>query len=109
MIWLDAQLPPAIAPWIERNFNTPCRAVRDLGLRDAADTEIFAAARLANAIVITKDSDFVDLLNRIGPPPRLIWLTCGNTSNDRLCRIFLETLALALDALESGQPLVEIQ
>ncbi len=42
--------------------------MRDLGLRDAKDTEIFQAARQAGAVVMTKDSDFAMLLERFGPP-----------------------------------------
>ena len=34
-IWIDAQLSPAIAFWIEENFNVKAFALRDLGLRDA--------------------------------------------------------------------------
>ncbi|MDF5718318.1 MAG: DUF5615 family PIN-like protein [Rhizonema sp. NSF051] len=30
--------------------------------------------------MITKDSDFVDLVDRLGTPPQIIWLTCGDTS-----------------------------
>ena len=33
--------------------------------------------------MITKDRDFVELLGRLGPPPKIIWITCGNTSNTR--------------------------
>ncbi|MEH1826540.1 MAG: DUF5615 family PIN-like protein [Nostoc sp.] len=33
---------------------------------------------------MTKDSDFAELVDRFGTPPQVIWLTCGNTSNDRL-------------------------
>jgi predicted nuclease of predicted toxin-antitoxin system len=57
---------------------------------------------------MTKDSDFVDLVERLGAPPQIIWLTCGNTSNDRLREILSSTLAEALDLLSSGEKLVEI-
>jgi len=88
-IWIDAQLSPAIAAWINRNFPVSAIAVRDLGLRDAEDLEIFQAGKEANVVVMTKDKDFVDLLDRLGPPPQVIWLTCGNTSNAKLQNIFL--------------------
>jgi predicted nuclease of predicted toxin-antitoxin system len=45
IIWIDAQLPPAIAVWIQANFPVEAVAVRDLGLCDAEDAEIFAAAK----------------------------------------------------------------
>lgn len=83
-IWIDAQLSPAIAVWISRKFAVNAVAIRDLGLRDAEDEEIFLAAKNANAVVMTKDSDFLILLDRFGTPPQIIWLTCGNTSNIRL-------------------------
>ncbi|MEO6724827.1 MAG: DUF5615 family PIN-like protein [Blastocatellia bacterium] len=107
-IWIDAQLSPAIAVWISQNFPSPATALRDLGLRDATDKEIFFQARTADAIVMTKDSDFVQLLERYGPPPKIIFLTCGNTSNTRLKRILTLTLRQAISLLQSGEMLVEI-
>ncbi len=85
-IWIDAQLQPAIATWIAENFAVTAMAVRDIGLRDAVDHEIFAAARAQDAIVMTKYRDFIELVERHGPPPCVIWLTCGNTSNARFVR-----------------------
>lgn len=109
MIWLDAQLSPVIAPWLETEFKIKCMAVRDLGLRDAEDLLIFDRAKRANAIVMTKDSDFVELLYTYGPPPRVIWLTCGNTSNENLKMILKKSLGEALRILDSGLNLVEIR
>jgi predicted nuclease of predicted toxin-antitoxin system len=83
-IWIDAQLSPAIAKWIENNFDVTAVALRDLGLRDAEDLEIFNAAKKSGAVVMTKDSDFVSLLERLDAAPKIIWLTCGNTSNANL-------------------------
>jgi predicted nuclease of predicted toxin-antitoxin system len=71
-IWIDAQMSPAIAAWITSNFPVHAVAIRDLGLRDAEDKEIFEAARRENAIVMTKDNDFVLLLDRLGAPPQVI-------------------------------------
>ena len=82
-IWVDAQLPPAIATWIAATFPVSATAVRDLGLRDATDLAIFRAAHAACAVIMTKDRDFPDLMEHRAPPPQVIWLTCGNTSNAR--------------------------
>ena len=84
MIWIDAHLSPAISTWITSTLGISALALRDVGLRDAEDTEIFEAAKLQGIIFMTKDSDFVDLVNRFGQPPQIILLTCENTSNDRL-------------------------
>lgn len=107
-LWINAQLPPAIAGWITGTYAVEAIVVRDLGLRDAEDMEIFQAASTGNAVVITKDRDFVDLLERHGPPPRVIWIRCGNTTNPRLREILVATLQDALDPLHAGEILIEI-
>lgn len=84
--WIDAQLSPALAMWLSANYPVTALALRDLGLRDETDKKIFAEARIAKAVVMTKDSDFITLLEEQGPPPQVIWLTCGNTSNAYLKR-----------------------
>ncbi|NEN90932.1 MAG: hypothetical protein F6K24_46365 [Okeania sp. SIO2D1] len=108
IIWVDAQLSPAIATWISDTFGVTALALRDIGLRDAEDAEIFEAAKAESVILITKDSDFVDLVDRLDSPPQIIWLTCGNTSNSRLREILSATLPKALELLRSGEELVEI-
>ena len=109
IIWIDAQLSPALATWITATVGVPTMALRDLGLRDATDHEIFMAARQAQAVVMTKDSDFTRLLDLYGMPPQVIWLTCGNTSNANLKIILAATLPQALNLLASGEKLVEIR
>jgi predicted nuclease of predicted toxin-antitoxin system len=83
-------------------------AVRDVGLRDAEDREIFLEARKQSAIVMTKDSDFITLQHELGAPPKIIWIASGNTSNARLKEILMPTLAKAIEFLNAGEDLVEI-
>jgi predicted nuclease of predicted toxin-antitoxin system len=108
ILWLDAQLSPAMALWLRMRFDVDAFAVRELGLRDAEDLEIFEAARVAGVVVMTKDSDFVELLQHHGPPPQILWLRSGNTSNARLKQLLTQALPAVLPMLESGEPLVEI-
>src|SRR5437667_1223121 len=107
-LWLDAQLSPEMASWIAKQFAIEAVPVRDVGLRDASDVQIFEAAKQADVVLLTKDSDFSHLIERLGSPPRIIWLRCGNTSNERLREIFQRTLHNALALLEAGEVLVEI-
>jgi predicted nuclease of predicted toxin-antitoxin system len=108
ILWVDAQLSPALCPWIESALSVTAVAVRDLGLRDATDAEIFRAARSQSAVVMSKDRDFRDLVLQHGPPPQVLWLTCGNTSNAALTGLLAQALPEALRHLEAGAPLVEI-
>jgi len=55
-----------------------------------------------------KDRDFVDLLERHGPPPRVVWPTCGNTSHSRLLAILRDAWPRAAGLMVAGEPLVEI-
>jgi len=108
-IWIDAQLSPALAAWINRTYDAiEAKSVRALGLRDAEDTEIFQAAREADVIVMSKESDFLNLLDRHGPPPHVIWITCGNTSTRRMRTILSKTLLSAVELLEGEEMVVEI-
>ena len=55
-----------------------------------------------------KDEDFRLLVERLGPPPQVLWVTCGNTSNARLHEILTKSLPSALELLQRGESLVEI-
>ena len=108
ILWLDAQLSPYLARWISEEFGIETRPVRELGLRDAKDREIFLAAREAGAVVLTKDSDFVLLLEQLGPPPQILWLTIGNTSNAYIRKVMTKSSASAWELVQRGESLVEI-
>ena len=88
-------------------FECDAYALRELGLRDADDRTIFDRARVDNVIMISKDVDFVDLVSRFGAPPKLIWLTCGNVSNEALRVLLGARLKLALTVLENDD-IVEV-
>jgi predicted nuclease of predicted toxin-antitoxin system len=109
MIWLDAHLSPRVAKWITARFGEPAMPVRELGLREAEDSVIWDAARQAGTIVLTKDADFEERVRRLGSPPHIIWLTCGNTSESRRKEILGQHLPAALDLLKQGVPLAELQ
>jgi len=108
IVWVDAQLSPSLAPWIAETFGVQAFSARHLRLVTAKDAVIFEAARTARAIVLTKDTDFVLLQERLGPPPAIIWVRCGNTSNQYLRDVLRSTFEPALRLIEAGEALVEI-
>ncbi len=108
IIWIDAQLPPALAAWMVETFGVNAISLKELGLRDAKDLEIFEAARQDNLVIMTKDSDFVDLVCRLGSPPRILWLTCGNVTNRNLRLLLSSTFLDAVNQLQQGEIVVEI-
>lgn len=109
IIWIDAQISPAVAAWINRSFfDIQAQSVRSQGLLYASDIEIFDAAKLANVVIMTKDQDFYQLISKYGSPPQIIWLTIGNTSTASLCEKLLKALPIAIEVLQTGEPMVEI-
>lgn len=109
ILWLDAHFPPRLASWLSEILNIEAHPLLELGLLHAEDREIYEAAQEAEIVIMTKDSDFLYLLNQMGPPPRILWITCGNTSNTRLRQILRTGLPTAIELLELGESLVEIR
>lgn len=108
ILWIDAQLSPALAPWIAERFGVTAYSLKYLGLRDAEDRQIFEAARQVGAIVMTKDSDFVQLVQQHGPPPKILLISVGNTSNTRMKEVLEAQLLNAIELLRAGDSIVEI-
>jgi predicted nuclease of predicted toxin-antitoxin system len=93
-IWIDAQILPALARWLSERFAIESRHVKELDLVEASGPSIFQAAKLADAVVLTKDRDFI---------------TCGNTSNREMVRILGATFEKAYALLVAGEAVVEIK
>jgi predicted nuclease of predicted toxin-antitoxin system len=97
-----------LARWLRDLGESQSNHVEDLGLLSAKDSEIFEKARQAVAVVITKDSDFVQIQERRGPPPRLIWITCGNRRNRDLKDLIARSWPRVKELLAAGETLIEI-
>jgi predicted nuclease of predicted toxin-antitoxin system len=110
-IWIDAQLPPALAHWLQTEHGVDAVHVQDLGLLHARDSAIFTAARAADGVVVvvTKDDDFVKLHGQHGSPPHVVWLRCGNVTNRELRRIVLAAWPRVETLIGAGEPLVEVR
>lgn len=57
---------------------------------------------------MTKDRDFVERLDRLGPPPQVLLISAGNTSNARMRAVLTAAFETGLALLQAGEPLVEI-
>lgn len=52
--------------------------VRDVGLREADDIEVWRYAREQGLTIASKDSDFHQLSFVHGHPPKVVWVRVGN-------------------------------
>ncbi len=105
--WIDAQLPPAFAEWINAAGGRAVH-VADIGLLRAPDPEIFAKARAAQVVLVTKDEDFVLLLDVHGPPPPVVWVTVGNVRNAALRALWERSWEAVAQQIDAGERLVEL-
>ena len=106
-VWIDVQLPPSVAAWLGREFGIEGHHVESLGMREADDATIVREAKRAGAVILSKDRDYTFLAPRSGGPP-LIWLTCGNVSNNELRQILRGTIEESMALIEGGAMIVEI-
>lgn len=61
-----------------------CAQVRQLGLENSSDLEIWKFATDNDFTIVTFDADFHDLVTLFGYPPKVVWLRIGNTSTNNL-------------------------
>lgn len=105
---VDAQLPPGLARWISSHGHDTTH-VFDIGLRAADDPVIWEHARAENAVIISKDEDFVDRSLLSETPVALIWIRKGNCSNQALMTWFEPLWPETLKRLERGEQLIELR
>lgn len=104
---VDAQLPPALARWLEQRGHT-AEHVFDVEMVAASDRAIWDYAAAARAVILTKDEDFAIRRTLSPHGPQVVWLRCGNTRRRVLLTWFESRLPAVLQALARREPLVEI-
>ena len=75
--------------------------VKDLGLQDFSDKQIWNYAKENNFSIVTFDSDFFDLANLYGHPPKIIWLRTGNRKTNEITELLVSKREIILDFLSN--------
>lgn len=60
--------------------------IRLLGMAEAEDRTIWDYAKANGFVLVSQDVDFADMATLYGPPPKVIWLRCGNQPTDAIER-----------------------
>lgn len=76
--------------------------VWNLGLEEATDSEIWEKAKDDGFTVVTKDSDFHELVMSRGFPPKAVWLRRGNCSTNDIETILRQDLKAVRALAEDG-------
>jgi len=107
-ILLDANISWKLVDKLKAIFGE-CAHVDLIGLDvPVEDTNIWNYALLHDYIIVTKDNDFVDLLEIKGFPPKVILLKTGNNSSQALYELLLSAKPIIVDFEKSDFGLLEI-
>ena len=77
--------------------------VRLVGLADATDRAVWDFAKINGFTLASLDSDFAEMAALLGPPPKVIWLRCGNQPTTMLENL-LRSQSPAIASFELDQP-----
>jgi predicted nuclease of predicted toxin-antitoxin system len=75
-----------------------------LGVNRADDRAVWNAAREGDFISMTRDSDLAEMAALFGPPPKVIWLRCGNHPTTFIADL-IRRHAAAIDAFARNEPM----
>jgi len=64
--------------------------VKNEGLINAPDREIWEFAKSNDYVIVTQDSDFNDLNSLHGFPPKIIWIRTGNLKTQAIVDILID-------------------
>lgn len=111
MTWaflIDANLPVALARAIAALGHAAVH-VTDIGANDRDDLGIWDLAIARNEVVITKDSDFADIVVMSETRQAVVWLQIGNTRKLAIITKLTAALPDILAALDAGERLIEVR
>lgn len=92
----DQNISPKITNQLPVEFKD-VKQVRELGLENSSDINIFLFARVNGFTIVTFDSDFVDLSVLKGTPPKIIWLKTGNLTTKSIAQLLILNQSLIND------------
>ena len=83
--------------------------LHDVMAPETRDIDVALEANRRDAILVTKDEDFVDLSRRGILVAPLLWIRSGNTTNARLWEMLAPLLPTIEQALGTGDKIIEVR
>lgn len=105
---VDAQLPQALVQLL-REHGHVAEHVTEIGPADAADRVIWQYALENDAVIVTKDEDFADMVATGRDGPAVVWVRVGNTRRAALLVWFEPLIDHIVELVSTGQRLVELR
>ena len=104
---VDNQLPVVLCRWLIQQGHE-ARHVLELALAKSDDRTVGQHAARTDAVLATKDADFINLAP-LQSGPQIVWVRLGNCRNDALVQAFARVLPRLLGELEAGCRVVELR
>lgn len=79
----DQNLSPKLAEYFIDSF-AGSKHLQNLNLDKSEDTFVWEFAKSNEFIIVSKDSDFNNLVSFFGFPPKVIWIRRGNCSTTEI-------------------------
>jgi len=80
------------------------KQVRELGIENSSDKEIWEFAKIEEYIIVTFDSDFYDFSLVWGHPPKIVWIRTQNQTTNNL-EVILRKYINSITALDNDDGL----
>ncbi len=105
---IDAQLSPALVNYL-RSKGHEAEHVADVLGATAKDIKVVERAQALGAIIVSKDSDFVGLLEGMASAPPLLRVRVGNSTNRGLIQRLDLNWSQVEGELLNSKPIVELE
>ena len=104
---VDAQLPKSLSDFLKSKGHDSVHTIELPAKNKTADNEVLKIALDESRIVISKDSDFLEMHLVNNKPEKLLLIRTGNISNPELLLIFEKYLERVCELIQSNS-LLEI-
>ncbi len=105
---IDGQLPPALARLLEEHGHTADH-ITQIGPADAPDRDLLLYALEHDAVLVTKDEDFADMIATGLEAPPVVWIRIGNTRRAALLAWFEPLIDQIVEMVGAGNRLIELR
>lgn len=83
--------------------------VNDIGCGDASDRDLLRYALDHEAVIVSKDGDFANVVAFGGDSPPVVWIRIGNTRRAALLAWFEPLIEQVVSMIEAGNRLIELR
>lgn len=106
---LDENISSKLVKYLLKKFPDSTH-IDFLNMQGATDTDIWQYAKTQHFIIVSKDNDFRQRSFLYGAPPKVIWLSVGNSGTEAIKELILkniETIRQFSDDITQGLLVLE--